>query len=173
MKNTYKAGDDFKNLIEMIQLTDIDKETLRVQWLNELNYADAKAGENKRKLNQIKLLVFVSGVLIPVFANVKFNLQYGPFEFSNLLLTTILGVAVSIGTGLNQIFKYEDQWMLYRRNAELLKSEGENFFGLGGAYSASESHQRAVHDFNTNVGAIKRQDVSSYFEKVITKKEGE
>ena len=80
----------------------------------------------------------------------------------------MLGIIVSIGTGLNQIYKYEDQWMNYRRNAELLKSEGENFFGLGGAYRASENHEAALRDFNTNVSNIKRQDVSNYFEKVVT-----
>jgi hypothetical protein len=172
MANSYKPGDGYLPIIGKLELNEIDKETLQLQWVSELNYADGKAVKCRRNYTLIKISVFVAGVLIPVFANIKFSYEITDnFQFSNLALTTILGVIVAIGTGLNQILKYEERWNLYRRNAELLKNEGENYFGLGGAYKEASDHQHAFRDFNSNIAAIKKQDVANYFEKVISKKE--
>ena len=169
MAKKIKPGDEFKHLIDKVQLNDIDKESLRVQWVNELNYADKKAVQSRRMFTCIKLIVFIAGVLIPVFANIHLQFCAGNLSIDNVLITTLLGICVAIGTGVSQIFKYEDRWNLYRRNAELLKSEGENFFGLGGAYRNALDHQHALRDFNTNVASIKKQDVANYFEKVMSK----
>ena len=166
----YQPGDNYLPIIEKLQLTDADKQLMHIQWINEMNYADNKAVVCKRYHTFIRLIVFIAGVIIPILSNTKFEVRMGDkFTFSNLTLITILGVVVAIGIGLNQILKYEDRWNLYRRNAELLKNEGENFIGLGGAYHEAADHQHAFRDFNTNIASIKRQDVSNYFEKVLSK----
>ena len=61
MKTTYKAGDDFKLLIDKVSLNEVEKEILKVQWLNELNFADLKANKCKKKFQIIKTTVFKIG----------------------------------------------------------------------------------------------------------------
>lgn len=50
------------------------------------------------------------------------------------IIATILSAMVAVSVGLNNLFKFQKKWMLYRATSELLKSEKMKFEVKAGEY---------------------------------------
>ncbi len=73
---------------------------------------------------------------------------------------------VAICTAVEEFFQHGARWRQYRTTAESLKSEGWQFFQLGGAYRQSSTHLQAYPSFSTRVERIICRDVQVYLSEI-------
>jgi Protein of unknown function (DUF4231) len=78
-----------------------------------------------------------------------------------------LGLVVALAAAIEGFFHFSDRWPHYRRTAELLKSEGWQFFQLSGPYAGAGSHPGAYPLFAAQVEALIQRDVDVYFTAVV------
>lgn len=162
----FNSKEDFKSynkLIEMSDLSETDKILFRISWLNYLKYLDRLAIKDSLFFNILQLLVIIVGILIPVIEQSELNLKIG---MSSITIISILGLTIAIATALNRHFRFEERWKHYRKNAEIIRNEGEDFFGLTGNYENSKDQHEAFKKFIENITTIKRQEVNTFIIKV-------
>ncbi|WP_299210826.1 DUF4231 domain-containing protein [uncultured Dokdonia sp.] len=162
----FNSKENFKSyhqLIELSELSETDKILFKISWLDYLKYLDRLAIKDSLFFNILQLLVIIVGILIPVIEQSKLNSEIG---ISSITVISILGLTIAIATALNRHFKFEERWKHYRRNAEIIRNEGEDFFGLTGNYENAQNQKDAFKKFIENITAIKRQEVDTFIIKV-------
>jgi len=154
----------FLPLIEQLDLKPLQKEFLRGRWLDQLRWMVGKAISTQRWYNRLRLVTIVGGVLIP--ALVGLNVSGAASERIRWIVFG-LGLMVALAASIEGFFHYSDRWPHYRRTAELLRSEGWQFFQLSGQYAGSGTHARAYPAFAAQVEVLVQGDVEGYFPAVV------
>ncbi|MGJ8743028.1 DUF4231 domain-containing protein [Polaribacter sp.] len=153
----------YEELIEKSELSESQKILFRISWLNYLKYLDKLAIKDSLFFNILQLLVLIIGILIPVIEQTDLNSKIG---MSSITIISILGLTIAISTALNRHFRFEERWKHYRKNAEIIRNEGEDFFGQTGNYEDAENANDAFKKFIENITIIKRQEVDTFIIKV-------
>ena len=60
------------------------------------------------------------------------------------IIATVISALVAISVGMNNLFKFQKKWMLYRITSELLKSEKMKFNVKAGDYSGATDNSEKV-----------------------------
>jgi hypothetical protein len=126
---------------------------------DQIKWHSAKARENKKKFHWLQIIIIVSGALIPLFS--AFGVSESLQNYTGLV-TAILGVTIVIVTAFIQMFKYQENWILYRNTSELLKKEKYFYLNDVGIYSTFDSQEKKrmlVERVETFVSA----ETSKYF----------
>ena len=78
----------------------------------------------------------IASAIIPIIntANVA--------DFQTRLISSVIGGVIVVITGLTQLEKYQENWILYRTNSELLKKEKYFFENNVGEYSNLDEEER-------------------------------
>ncbi len=95
---------------------------------DQLKYYSDKSKTNKRWYHVSRMVVIVSGALIPLcvgYSESLPNLKY---------ITGLLGIAVAMTEGLISLKKWKDNWFTYRLTAERLRREQFMYQNLAGIY---------------------------------------
>ena len=123
---------------------------------------DNHAGRNCWDYYFTQIIILISGIVIPILANL---------EQDNVIrwIITGLGLATSIAAGINQLFKLERKWIHYRVITEKLRIEGYAFLGLSSYYSEFKTHNEAFTLFNSRIDEILILDLTQYKEILLTK----
>jgi hypothetical protein len=160
-------GAQFLPLIGQIGLSSLQQEFLRGRWLDQLRWAEGRADKSQRWYRRLRLITITGGVIIP--ALVGLNVAG---TASQAIRWTVfgLGLVVALAASIEGFFHYSDRWPHYRRLAELLKSEGWQFFQLGGAYADASGHADAYPQFAARVEEIIQRDVEVFFTAVVAGK---
>jgi hypothetical protein len=95
----------------------------------QIDWHSNKARSNKLKFRLYQIITLIASATIPV-VNVS---NFGDFQ-TRVISSIISGIIVVI-TGLTQLEKYQENWILYRTSAELLKKEKYFFENSTGEYS--------------------------------------
>jgi hypothetical protein len=88
-----------------------------------------KARHNKLMFRLYQIITLVASIIIPII-NVS-NIG----DFQTRLISSIISGIIAISTGITQLEKYQENWILYRTNIELLKKEKFFFENSVGEYS--------------------------------------
>lgn len=124
---------------------------------------DGKAKRGVTFYHFVQPIIIVCGVLIPVLEGTSYgDKAQSPFGVG-ISVVGLLGLVVAILTALTRFFGFEERWQHYRKNAEMMRSEGDDFFALSGNYKEYTTHNEAFRPFIASVTAFKRQEVGSYF----------
>lgn len=161
--NSKKNFSSYEKLIENVDFSEREKILLRTSWLDYLRYLDSLAIKDSIFFNVLQVLVIITGILIPVIEQSDLNERIG---VGSVTIISILGLIVAIATALNRHFRFEERWKHYRKNAEIIRNEGEDFFGLTGNYENSKDYSEALKKFIEIITIAKRQEVDSYIMKV-------
>jgi hypothetical protein len=157
-------GAQFLPLIGQLGLSPLQQEFLRGRWLDQVRWAEGKAASTQRWYRWLRLITITGGVIIP--ALVALNVTGTASE--RIRWTVFgLGLVVALAAAIEGFFHYSDRWPHYRRLAELLKSEGWQFFQLSGQYAGAAGHTAAYPQFAAHVEAIIQRDVEVFFTAVI------
>jgi hypothetical protein len=100
---------------------------------DQIGWYDAKSGQNQRRFKFLKGLQLVAAAAIPVAATLG----------AHPAVAATLGAAIVVVEGVQQLNQYQQNWTLYRSNAEALKHEKFLFLARAGPY-ADLSDGRAV-----------------------------
>ena len=127
-------------LIDQLDLSDLQKQSLKRRWLDQVIWADKKADQCRRAHYRLRVTTIVGGVILPALVGLNFQLgkdneflrtwfPYVPF---------VLSQVIAVSAASEEFFKYGDRWREYRQLSEDLKAEGWQFMQLSGAYQYKE-----------------------------------
>jgi hypothetical protein len=103
-----------------------------------------------------QIITLVASAIIPII-NVS-NIA----DFQTRIISSIIAGIIAVATGITQLEKYQENWILYRTSTELLKKEKYFFENNAGEYSnlnESEKNKLLVE----RVEAIVSAETSKYF----------
>jgi Protein of unknown function (DUF4231) len=154
----------FLPLVDQLDLQPLQREFLRRRWLDQVSWLENRAASSQRWYNRLRLITIVGGVIIPALVGLNVS-----GAVSERIRWTVfgLGLVVALAAAIEGFFHFSDRWPHYRRTAELLKSEGWQFFQLSGPYASSGSHASAYPLFAAQVEAFIQRDVDVYFTAVV------
>jgi hypothetical protein len=96
-----------------------------VQRLNRI-----KAQQNKLRFRQFQIITLVASMIIRIINVVPI----GHDDVPTRTISSVIGGIIVVVIGLTQLEKYQENWILYRTSAELLKKEKYFFENSVGEY---------------------------------------
>ena len=158
-------------LIDQLDLSDLQRRSLRARWLDQVVWMDAAATRAHRWYLSLRLVTVVGAVLIPALISLDLGDDYAAYLRG---ATFVLSLVVAICAAVEEFFHFGERWRHYRQFSEELKIEGWKFLQLTGPYRRfSPSHSAAYPRFAARVEAIIERDVEIYMTDVAGEDEGE
>jgi hypothetical protein len=108
-------------------VSDYIKKRLELQ----LNWYDNKAKDNMYRYHKLQILIIGVSILIPIVNVVDGN------DLVVRIVSSILGGIIVGATGILQLTKAQETWMIFRSAAEALKKEYNLYMLKAGDYSDS------------------------------------
>jgi hypothetical protein len=157
-------GAQFLPLFDQLGLSPLQQVFLRGRWLDQVRWAEGKAASTQRWYRRLRLITITGGVIIPALV----GLNVAGTASEGIRWTVFgLGLVVALAASIEGFFHYSDRWPHYRRLAELLKSEGWQFFQLSGQYAGAANHADAYPKFAARSEVIIQSDVEVFFTTVV------
>jgi hypothetical protein len=155
-------------VIDALELSDLQKRFLRSRWLEQLLWQEKKAKSAQKLYYILRLVAIVGGVIVPALVGLKIGDASVAWPVS--WVTFVLGLMVAISVSVEEFFHYGERWRHYRRNAELLKMEGWQFFQLAEPYQQFKAHPEAYQEFAGRVEKILGQELDVYIAQIAAEK---
>jgi hypothetical protein len=131
----------------------------------QIDWHSERARLNKRRYRINEILIIFIGAVIPIVNVLNFA------DLQTRIISSILGATVVIVTGLTQLEKYQESWIIYRTTTELLKKEKYFYENEVGDYSdLDESKRRKL--LVERVESIVSSETSKYFNVHQPKQDG-
>jgi hypothetical protein len=118
-----------------------------------------KAADNKKKFHASQVIIIVAGSLIPLISALGVNTA---LQSSMAMISALLGGIIVITTALIQMFKYQENWIIYRTTSELLKKEKYFYLNDVGVYSDLSARQKKKL-FVETIENLVSSETSKYF----------
>jgi hypothetical protein len=154
---------DFSSLIGELRLSELRRRFLQSRWLDQLLWVEGRASHNRNRYYFWRLLTILGGVTVPALVTLNLN---GSTRAPLSWATFAVSLLVAISAAVEGFFRYGERWRHYRRTAELLKTEGWQFFQLTGHYRRHTTHASAYPLFASRVEDILQQDIDAYITTV-------
>jgi hypothetical protein len=141
-----------KDLEPPVQILNYVAERLEKQ----IKWHSKKSRQNKLKFRFYEIITIISSASIPIFNLIDFG------DLATRIITSLIGGTIAVVTGLTQLEKYQENWILYRTSAELLKKEKwyyENDVGEFANLNNIEKNKMLVE----RVESIVSSETSKYF----------
>jgi hypothetical protein len=104
-------------------------ERVQARLAEELRWYDARARENQLWYRAIKVVQLVAAALVPVMAGVGVSAW----------ITGGLGSVVVVLEGVQQLYQFQEHWIVYRTTWEGLRREQHLYEARGGDYATAAS----------------------------------
>jgi len=137
-----------------------EKDYIKNRLDDQITWYSDKSVFNKRCYNWLQGLVVVLATLIPLLSG--FKEMFG--EQTNLIVG-IIGVSISIMTGLLALFKFQKKWTNYRLTSEILIREKNYFETKTVPYNDSGTNFQLLVKKIENIIASENSDWYEYIRK--------
>jgi hypothetical protein len=174
--------ENFFQIIDSLAIQPGEKKYLRFRWLDQLLWMEARATQARNWYRRLRLTAIILGVIVPILVTFNVNkepkVELGPLgtlEVAQTLkaITIVLSGAIAVSVSLEEFFQFGDRWYSHRRSAELLKTQGWQFFQLSGSYRPYKSHAEAFAAFSEQIETIIQRDVEVYLTEGIQARDRE
>jgi uncharacterized protein DUF4231 len=162
-----ESAEVLESALQKLQLTDVQRELLKIQWLDSLAFMDRHAQRNWTLHVVLRLIAILGAVFVPAFVAITPSPDWAR---AIRIATFTLSLCVALATALESFFRSGDRWQHYRRNTEALRLDGMQFLMLSGPYAKFATHQDAFHEFAARLNAILSTEVEAYFTQVAVEK---
>ena len=162
-KKTYEQylRQELGDLVEQLQLPPLYKQSLKQRWIDQVVWADKKAGQSRKWHYRLRLTTIIGGVILPALVGLNMQLKnnlpewfpYIPFFMSQV---------IAVSAALEEFHRYGDRWRDYRKMAEDLKGEGWQYLQLTGSYEHLLNHMEGFATFANRVESVIKNDVKNY-----------
>ena len=122
----------------------------------EIEYYSVNASKNKSNYHRSQITIIIIGALIPVVNIIDFA------SFEIRLISAILGAIVVGVTGIIQLKKYHENWIMYRSAEEALKKEKYTYENNAGKYSGLSVEEKDKKMVENIESIISSQNVSFF-----------
>lgn len=120
---------------------------------NQIAWYSKKATNNKFRFHFLQMMILIIGAAIPI-VNI---IDFAPFE--TRIISSILGSITVTITGIIQLKKYHENWMMYRSTEEALKKEKHTYQNEVGEYSGLTPEERLKRLVENVESMISNQNV--------------
>ena len=159
---TQQLKEEYSQIIDQIvDLDDQQKNYLKSRWLDQVLWMDGRANHSRNRYRGFRLTSIILGVIVPILVTANFSKD----PKSEPLLkgsAVVLSSIIAISTAVEEFNQYGKRWYSYRRSAELLKTNGWQFFQKSGQYRNHKSHSDSFQVFVEQVEAIVQRDVEIF-----------
>lgn len=156
--------EDFGILIDSLDLEERQKHILKSRWLDQVAWTEGKTAHARNWYYGLRLTTIIGGLIVPALIGLNFE---GTISDIFRWIVFSLSLMVAITNAVEEFFQYGERWRHFRRIAEMLKSEGWQFFQLSGSYSRRNSHAHAYEKFASRVEVILQEDVQKFITEVV------
>jgi len=160
---------DFRGLINELRLPGLQRRFLQSRWLDQLLWVEGRADHNRNRYYLWRLSTIIGGVIVPALVTLNLTGSAGAVV---RWATFAVSLLVAVSAAVEGFFRYGERWRHYRRTAELLKTEGWQFFQMTGHYRGHSTHASAYPLFASRVEDILQQDVDAYITTVAAEPAG-
>ena len=102
----------------------------------QIEWHSKKARDNKSRFHIYQIITLIASTIIPIINVASIG------DFQTRLISSINAGIIAVATGLTQLEKYQENWILYRTSSELLKKEKYFFENSVGEYSNLDDIQK-------------------------------
>lgn len=169
MNKSVKLKGRYIELIDSLDLDKTQKTILKLTWLDYLLLLDKSARRGWMSFNYSQLLVILFSLIIPILE----GSQLKGYNYFGLTIISLLSFIIASLSALNRQLGFESRWRHFRKNAEMVRNEGDDFLGLAGNYQNVKNRQEAFKSFLTIITNFKRQEANSYLHNDRDKKKNE
>lgn len=96
---------------------------------SQISWYDSKSLQNQEAYKWCKIIEIFTAAIIPFAAGYS----------APALLTGGLGVVIVVIEGIQQVYQFHNNWIIYRSTCEALKHEKYLYLGLAGPYCKAEN----------------------------------
>lgn len=165
MKEGTRLKEYYGKIIDSLDLEDGQRELLKLTWLDYFLLMNKSARNGWVSYNYSQLIVIFFSLLIPMLEGTRLkSFDYFGWDFGGLTIISLLSLVVATLTALNRQLGLDAKWRHYRKNAEMMRNEGDDFLALSGNYQNINNHKEAFKSFITTITTFKRQEVSNYLQ---------
>jgi len=157
--------EDFKDLFEHLELTDIQRKFLQSRWLDQVLWMEKKANLCRDRHYRLRLTAIILGVIVPILIGINVG-NNTRLRNAKEALAISLSAIVAVSAAVEEFFHYGERWYHYRRTVESLKTYGWQFSQLSGRYAVFPNHKEAFRDFSNQIEEIIQRDVEVYVTQV-------
>ncbi|WP_404785765.1 DUF4231 domain-containing protein [Altericista sp. CCNU0014] len=153
--------EEYAQVIDRLELDEQQKRYLKSRWLDQVLWMDGRANHARNWYRRLRLTSIVLGVIVPILVTVN----VGKDQVNEKLLrgsAVVLSSIIAISAAVEEFNQYGKRWYSYRRSAELLKTNGWQFFQKSGQYRTYKTHQESFPIFVEQVEAIVQRDVEIF-----------
>ncbi len=109
---------------------------------DQIMWYDRSSSLNKKRFVVLSVIQVLCGLAIPFLVSLERLVSYETIWFEVAL--SLLGVSVALITGIMGIFKFQENWLNYRKTAEALKHERYLFLTKSSPYDFEDSFRILV-----------------------------
>ncbi len=113
-----------------------DKNYIKSRLDDQIDWYSKKATTNKNRFHGFQILIIIVGAIIPLVNLIDF----APVE--TRVISSILGVIIVGVSGILQLKKYHENWIMYRSTEEALKKEKYTYENDAGEYSGLDENKK-------------------------------
>ncbi|ASS48948.1 MAG: hypothetical protein A3D31_05565 [Candidatus Fluviicola riflensis] len=152
----------YESVIKDLSLDEAQKNLVKIIWLDYFLLLNKSARQGVFSSNTSQIIIIFFSLLIPVIEGIDKSTTSLPFGLS---IVSVISIMIALITALNRQMNFDARWKHFRKNAEMMRNEGDDFFALSGEYKKFENHGEGFRDFMTSVTLFKRHEVDHYLEK--------
>src|SRR5882672_10901152 len=106
-QQSYDAAlkDELGALIDAVELPDLHKRFLRLRWLDQMLWAEKRAGQARNRYYSLRLLAIIGGVAVPALVSLNQNQQASIAAVAGWV-TFALSLAVAISLAVESFFRW-------------------------------------------------------------------
>jgi hypothetical protein len=161
-------SESLEQLIEQMPLTPVQKQMVRSRWLDQVQYMSRKADQSRRLYYRLRFISVVGGVLVPALISISLadNSATSATALTWRIGAFVISTVVAVVAAAEALLRYGERWRHFRRNAELLKSEGWQYLMGIGPYRRAKDADQGFKEFSSRVEAILQEDIEGYMDSV-------
>ena len=146
----------------LVDLDDTQRDIILKNWLPQIEWTNNRANRERDANELIIWWQLVIGALIPFVATAQTPI----FGIAGSTVVALLGIFVTILTGLIRFRRPEERWKHYRRLTEDYQRELWNFISLNDDSYKDKNHQAAFKTFNEKMTVLRQNDVRVFLGEV-------
>jgi hypothetical protein len=147
----------YKDILGLVNLDAAEREIILRNWLPQIEWTNNRANRERDVYEIISWWQILFAALIPFIAG--YELIFG---IRSTIVVGILGIFVTITTGILQFRRPENNWVQYRLVTENYQRELWNYISLAGSYSGKK-HKASFNEFINKMTAIREEDIRNFF----------
>jgi hypothetical protein len=172
----YKDKSNFRNILQELELTELQKQIISIRYLNMLENFQRRSRNYSYIFFGGHFIITVGSLFVPALLSIQNSdtkVTYTGNDFSVQIYwsTFVISLLVTIFNGIITLFKVDKKYYFLNTTLERLRSEGWQYFSLTGRYSGhlinnyAPTHSNQFLYFTHYIEKIKLKQVEEEYYK--------